>query len=201
MDRDKKEKILDAAAQVFARHGFKKASIDAIARAAKVAKGTVYLACSSKADLFYQAVHRELRQWLGQVAVMVDPRAPADELLEHVARAGVRYLDDHVLVQGLLAGIYEGQFPDWAGRFDELKRLGQANVMEILRMGIKQGRFSPDMAVEETASILQDIHLSSYAMTMQQDLGPQAADRRLDAAMSLVLDGLRVRSRAPSKGR
>ena len=59
MERAKKDCILDSAAKAFARLGFKKASIDAIARAARVAKGTVYLACESKEDLFFQAVHRD----------------------------------------------------------------------------------------------------------------------------------------------
>src|SRR5436190_555554 len=61
MEQEKKETILDAATRAFARFGFKKASIEDIAKEAGVAKGTVYLACESKEDLYYQAVHREVR--------------------------------------------------------------------------------------------------------------------------------------------
>ena len=55
MERAKKECILDSAVKAFAKLGFKKASVDDIARDAGVAKGTVYLACESKEDLFFQA--------------------------------------------------------------------------------------------------------------------------------------------------
>jgi hypothetical protein len=44
--------ILDAARTVFAQRGFAGATIDAIALAAGVAKGTVYLYFESKRELF-----------------------------------------------------------------------------------------------------------------------------------------------------
>src|ERR1700749_3059887 len=63
LKREKKECILSAATRLFARFGFKKTSVDQIAKDAGVAKGTVYLAADTKEDLFYQAVHRELRAY------------------------------------------------------------------------------------------------------------------------------------------
>ena len=53
--------ILDSASRCFARYGFKRTSMDTIARTAHVAKGTVYLYCDDKADLFHRTVERELR--------------------------------------------------------------------------------------------------------------------------------------------
>ncbi|MGZ5968756.1 MAG: TetR/AcrR family transcriptional regulator, partial [Polyangiales bacterium] len=63
MERAKKECILTEAGKAFTRFGFKKTSVDEIAKKAGVAKGTVYLAAESKEDLFYQVLHRELRAW------------------------------------------------------------------------------------------------------------------------------------------
>ena len=71
LDPDKKERILAAAGRAFSRLGFRKASIDQIARAAGVAKGTVYLACENKEELFYQTLHRDLRAWLATVAKQI----------------------------------------------------------------------------------------------------------------------------------
>jgi AcrR family transcriptional regulator len=48
--------ILDAARAVFARKGFKDATVDDIAEAAGVAKGTVYLYFASKRDIFLKTV-------------------------------------------------------------------------------------------------------------------------------------------------
>lgn len=44
--------ILEAATEVFSRFGFKKASVDDIARRAGIGKGTVYLHFGSKEELF-----------------------------------------------------------------------------------------------------------------------------------------------------
>src|SRR5262249_2494295 len=65
---DARRRILDAASEAFARHGFKKTSIDDVAKAASVGKGTVYLVCDSKEDLFYQVVHREIRAWVADIS-------------------------------------------------------------------------------------------------------------------------------------
>src|SRR5690242_10652243 len=99
MERTKKESILLEAARAFARYGFRKASIDQIARKAGVAKGTVYLAVESKEDLFYQVLHREVRAWIGEVSKTIDPRTPADQLLAIASLRAMEYLDAHPLVK------------------------------------------------------------------------------------------------------
>ena len=48
--------ILSAAHRVFAEKGFHEATIDEVAKAAKVAKGTVYLYYRSKHDLYWAAL-------------------------------------------------------------------------------------------------------------------------------------------------
>src|SRR5436309_9537924 len=98
MERDKKECILSAAVRAFARFGFKKTSVEEIAKDAGVAKGTVYLACDTKEDLFYQAVHREVRDWSAEIAKLIDPRLRADQLLIDIARAGIEYMNRRPLV-------------------------------------------------------------------------------------------------------
>jgi AcrR family transcriptional regulator len=48
----KREAIFDAALELFGRYGYRRTSIDDIARAAGVAKGTVYLYVENKEALF-----------------------------------------------------------------------------------------------------------------------------------------------------
>jgi AcrR family transcriptional regulator len=195
-EREKKDCILVSAAKAFARLGFKKASVDEIARDAGVAKGTIYLACDSKEDLFYQALHRELRAWVGETAKLVDPRKPADELLATVAVAGIAYLDQHPLVRELLVGGTNRQLPAWADRFDELRALGRQNVVEILELGIRQGRFRKDLDVDEVATLLQDLNASTYVFhdhCGSDAVRSAALAKRAAAGLDLVLNGLRAR--------
>src|SRR5258708_23225344 len=104
MELAKKECILVGAARAFSRFGFRKTSVDEIAKAAGVAKGTIYLAADSKEDLFYQALHREVRQWVAEVAKLIDPREPADELLGQMALFGFQKLESSPLGHDLLTG-------------------------------------------------------------------------------------------------
>src|SRR2546427_6407951 len=93
MEATKWEGVVEKAAKTFARFGFKKTSIDEVARAAGVAKGTVYLGCRSKRDLFYQTILRDLRLWNAELAKSIDPRAPADALLVSLAEHALATLD------------------------------------------------------------------------------------------------------------
>ncbi|MDE1172965.1 MAG: helix-turn-helix domain containing protein [Parvibaculaceae bacterium] len=49
---DKRELILDAALELFRAHGFRRTSMEDIAEAAEIAKGTLYLYFRSKEELF-----------------------------------------------------------------------------------------------------------------------------------------------------
>src|ERR1700761_3002609 len=102
MEREKKEGILSAAVRAFARFGFKKTSVDQIAKDAGVAKGTVYLAADTKEDLFYQAVPREVRHYTAKMAKLTAPRKPADQLLLETTFAGMQYMEDRPLVRDLI---------------------------------------------------------------------------------------------------
>lgn len=192
MDAAKKDCILLEAARAFARFGFKKASIDDIAREAGVGKGTVYLAADSKEDLFYQVLHREMRAWQSECARVIDPRTPADELLGKLLSSAMVYVEKHPLVIDLLLGETARTLPSWAERLDELKAIGRANVIEVLRIGIRQKKFRADLEVETVASLLQDFQLAALrppgARETRRDLAEHAR-----VGLDLVLHGLTVR--------
>ena len=192
MEQAKKDCILVEAARSFSRWGFKKTSVDEIAKAAGVAKGTIYLAAESKEDLFYQALHREVRQWVGEVSQLIDPRRPADELLGEMALFGFQKLETSPLVHDLLTGKTRELLPMWSDRFDELRSLGRQNVVEVLKLGIKQGRFRGGLDVERVAQTLQDMQIAGYLFHGGRGVTEELM-ARYAAGLDLVLNGLRAR--------
>src|SRR5579871_5978508 len=52
----RRQRILDAALLIFARHGYRKASVEDVARAADISRPGLYLYFPSKQDLFRAAV-------------------------------------------------------------------------------------------------------------------------------------------------
>lgn len=83
---DKRDAILKAATQVFARRGFFQSQVADIARAAGVAAGTVYLYFRSKDDLLVSIFERTMSDTLAEgrtaIADVRDPR----ERLRRLAR-------------------------------------------------------------------------------------------------------------------
>ncbi len=196
MEREKKECILSAATRLFARFGFKKTSVDQIAKDAGVAKGTVYLAADTKEDLFYQAVHREVRAYAAEIAKLIDPRKRADELLVETTLAGLQYLDERPLVRDLIFGNLQLILPEWADRLDELRALGRTNVIEILRLGVRQGVFRGNVDVDEVAEIVEDVSIATHVFHRHAPNRDDKLKRRMKSAFDLLMNGLRPTERA-----
>jgi AcrR family transcriptional regulator len=196
MEQAKKEGILHAAAKVFSRFGFKKASVEEIAKDAGVAKGTIYLAAETKEDLFYQAVHREVRAWTAELAKLIDPRVPADQLLRLHSTESLRYLNERPLVRDLLFGHFHMLLPEWGDRLDGLRELGRANSIEILRLGVRQGRFRADLDLEEVSKLLLDVAISTYLFHNRGADREERIARRWETAFELLLNGLRPNAAA-----
>jgi len=91
----RRTQILDAARQTFARHGLKTATVDQIARAARVAKGTVYLYYRSKNEILRHALDQGLTA-LGDATIpSIGAPGPIDERLRRFLHAMLEYFDRH----------------------------------------------------------------------------------------------------------
>jgi TetR/AcrR family transcriptional regulator of autoinduction and epiphytic fitness len=71
-DRTRQERVLVAALGVFGRYGFRKASMDEIARSADISRQGLYLRFGNKDALFRAAVRQELDTALGEAARCLD---------------------------------------------------------------------------------------------------------------------------------
>lgn len=81
---DKRERILDAAEQVFARHGFFAARVSAIAKEASVADGTIYLYFRNKDDLLISLFERRMEQVNALLAQSIAGQPPLLQLRSFV---------------------------------------------------------------------------------------------------------------------
>jgi AcrR family transcriptional regulator len=91
-DPNKRQRLLETAAEEFARVGFERAAVDTIAERAGVAKGTVYLYFESKAALF-RAILAELRGRLTAMGSTGVAAGPGDGL-RALIRSQLELADD-----------------------------------------------------------------------------------------------------------
>jgi AcrR family transcriptional regulator len=90
-DGAKRRQIIDGACRIFLAQGFDAASMGAIARAAGVSKGTLYVYFKSKEELF-EAIVEEQCQWQAQQILAFDERADIEAELRRVGKDLMRLL-------------------------------------------------------------------------------------------------------------
>src|SRR5215213_2297059 len=94
-----REKVLCAAAELFAEHGVENVSMDAIAAAAGVGKGTLFRRFGDRAGLASALLQEQtsaLQEALIRGPAPLGPGAPPRERLKAMARAQFALLVDHV---------------------------------------------------------------------------------------------------------
>jgi AcrR family transcriptional regulator len=76
-DKTRQERVLAVALEVFGRYGFRKTSMDEVARSADISRQGLYLYFASKEALFRAAVGQELDTALGEAARCLDEEGVA----------------------------------------------------------------------------------------------------------------------------
>jgi AcrR family transcriptional regulator len=87
--------ILQAAYRVFAERGFEPATMDEIAKAAGVAKGTLYLYYPSKQDIYSAALHRSAVELAERTAAALAGASGVEEKIQAFIAVKLRYFEEH----------------------------------------------------------------------------------------------------------
>lgn len=154
---DKHALILDAALDLFRNYGFRRTSMEDIARAANVAKGTLYLYFKSKDELF-EALARRLAELIEanlKAATARDLDAEPKILALFDAKLGFLY-------RWVLSSPHAAELIDSRARlqstiFESVDRDFRAAIAKVLRDGIRRGELDAKAAgftVESAADTL-----------------------------------------------
>jgi AcrR family transcriptional regulator len=137
---ERRRAILAAAVPLFARDGFADTPVSAVARAAGVAHGTVFLHFPTKAALFAAAVTEPLREIERAMLVAQEGLGPAERLRLSVPRHLEFILQrrEYLRLAQFVLG-HRDRFPDLAGElFAFAGRFCEA-VAQLLREGQRRG--------------------------------------------------------------
>jgi AcrR family transcriptional regulator len=158
--RDKKNRIIEAAAHVFAQKGYAGAAVADIAVKAEIGKGTIYAYFDSKEDLFFAVF-----EWF-----MLRTGADAKVSISHLGESAAQRLEAlSESIMGMWDEIRDAftlTIEFWAAssssqmreRFKEaFRRLYEefrAIVVSLIRDGIERGEFRADVNAESVAAAL-----------------------------------------------
>ncbi len=100
----KRRRILRAAYELFRAHGYRKTSIDDVARRAEVAKGTVYLYFPNKGQLLVHAIALEKASMRAQIARFFDGSIAKEDRLHFWIVLALKASHDLPLIAKLMSG-------------------------------------------------------------------------------------------------
>jgi len=151
--------ILEAARKVFAKKGFSNATVDDIASAAGVAKGTIYLYYESKRDIYFAALKFGIEQMYSVLEEQLKTVSTPEDKLRTLIGVKLAYFDDN---RDFFKIYYSelGNICIHPGTIDsDLKALylEQAKVVEsILKEGARK-RVLRAVRTEQTAFAISDV--------------------------------------------
>lgn len=158
--------ILGAARKVFAEHGFAAATIDMIAAAAGVAKGTLYLYYPSKDEIFWTALSSGFRGMFERSKEEISRAEGTEAKLKTALRVRFEYWrSDEAFLR-----MYVTEFGQICGlgnqRREPMRRLYEESVdylADILSDGIRRGELRA-CEPKETAVVFMEMTKAVFAM-------------------------------------
>jgi len=166
---DKRETILDSAFDLFRHYGYRRTSMEDIARAAGVAKGTLYLYFTSKEELF-EAIARMLaaRMLVGiQEAAARD--LPLEEQLLGVLDAKLGAVWRWIYSSPHAAELLDPrhQLPDDV--FTEVDQAFRSIMTRLIQKGTKSGELDPKAAGFTAESAVETLVRAAYGAEKAKD--------------------------------
>lgn len=180
--QDNRLRLLEAAAEEFARRGLQGANVNEISLAAGLAKGTIYNYFPSKQELFLAVVEEACR--LAEQSAAPMPEASTAARLENVLAADLEWARAHEPFARVLVREALNPDPELYPRIVEAAAPFLDRVVAILRDGVERGEVRPDLPVERLALIL--VGLSELVMI--QHWGSGGAWPQLEEIPSFVTD-------------
>ena len=194
----KRNRILDAAERLFARHGYAKTTVDEIAVAAAVSKGLIYLHFSAKEALLEAVLDRELAEW-GRATARTVGEAGGDivECVANSLRGSIAHARNNPLLRGILAQdprLFLPRREDAKGSRKSVMAEYVALLEPLLVRGIERGELRGDLDVARTAHTIWLLHDSLVRTLFVEGRIEDAAegDALVEAAISLMSTGIRT---------
>jgi TetR/AcrR family transcriptional regulator, fatty acid metabolism regulator protein len=150
---DKREAILRAATQVFARSGYFSSKVADIARAAGVADGTVYLYFKSKEEILHSIFDRSVGDAVSEARRQLAPISDPREKLRRIARLHLERLG----ADRDLAVVFQVELRSSTKFMEEFSAAGFAEYLGLIRSAFEEGQSAGVFRRELNAKVVAKI--------------------------------------------
>lgn len=187
-----RDQILDAADRLLGRIGFRKMTVEDVAKEAGLSRRTVYLYFSSKEELGLSSVGRVVQGVHSYLDELVKQDRPADEMLRIALTQ--RVMGRVMAVQDYYLGLdelFEAIRPAYMSRRQAFFQTEQALIANILSQGVKQGIFhAQDYESTALYLLLATNAFLPYSLSVRELGTPESVEHRLAGMIQLLLNGV-----------
>ncbi|MEQ8326709.1 MAG: helix-turn-helix domain-containing protein [Parvibaculum sp.] len=188
---DKREIIISSALDLFRHYGYRRTSMEDIARAAAVAKGTLYLYFKSKDELF-EAICTSLAAHVTESLEEADALdLPLEKKLNALMEAKFGFAYSWVLSSPHAAELIDSSSRLPSAPFEKVTAQFHDAVFELVRKGVESGELDPalvGLGVRDASEAL-----IAAACGAEKAPNEETFRKQLAAIIKLTLRGLRAK--------
>ena len=191
--REVREAILDAGERLLAGHGYKKMTIDDLAREVGIGKGSVYLHFTSKEEIALSHVDRIVERLKEQLKIISGRKISSEEKLRKMILVRVLFRFDSVQhytqsLNDLLAALR----PKLLARREEYFKQEAEIFAEVIEEGQAKGDFQKGNALELAETFLLATNsLLPFSLTTQELGERRDIEEKTRRIADLLLKGIR----------
>lgn len=157
---EKRERILDQAARLFAERGLSQTDMAELAARAGVAKGSLYNYFKSKDELYLHVCRQALARSREAVYGGIDPAWDILRQVEHIFRRGVEFAQEHPEYVSLYLNIASAGMERFARKISrEVEKHTANHLKRLIRQGVKKGLVRADIDVNLAAFLINSIYI------------------------------------------
>jgi AcrR family transcriptional regulator len=186
-----RENILTAAALIFQEKGYHAASMQDIADAVDLRKGSLYHYVDSKQDILYALLDEALSMILERLRAVVSLDLTPDQKIRQAMRAYFSFLAENPSLSSVLLLEYRSLEPDYKKQHIPLRDQVDQIWREILEEGNQLGIFDapePGLISKALLGVL------NWTITWYREDGPLSAEQIADQFTDLFFAGLLSRN-------
>jgi AcrR family transcriptional regulator len=185
-----REKVLQAAREMFIERGYEGATIRDIARAAGMSTGAVFASFTDKPELFDAILSEDFAALFDPMRDAAATAPTAREALVAMFSAAYRaHTAQLPLIQAALAASWTRTPEAEQLRRESLRPL-RALVMEVLERGVERGELTRRFDLRLVSDVLWDLYLAGYRPAAFEGLSVEIQTDRLADRIDLVLAGV-----------
>lgn len=192
---DLPDAILDAVDRLLARFGYRKMTMDDLAREAGIAKRTIYLHFPSKEEVALSSIDRVIARLLERLRQIAAMPSPADRRLREMLVARILFRFDSVQdYYQSFDEMFAELRPRYLARRERYFAAEAALFAEVLAEGVERGVLTCDDVSQTSRALLAATNsLLPYSLSARE-LGARAdVEATVARIAGLLLDGLRRR--------